>query len=85
MFRMAIIYWILLSKMFFNTDEVNIKMKEFLITGGTGLVGSHLVDAIHSTDSHITILTRQDRQNLDEKITYVNWNKAGWEAEPGAH
>ncbi len=52
-------------------------MKEFLITGGTGLVGSHLVDAIHSTDSHITILTRQDRQNLDDKITYVNWSKEG--------
>lgn len=60
-------------------------MKEFLITGGTGLVGSHLVDAIHDTDSHITILTRQDRHNLDDKITYVNWEKEGWEEKVPNH
>lgn len=85
MFRMSIIYWVSVSKTLFNTNEVNIKMKEFLITGGTGLVGSHLVDAIHSTDSHITILTRQDRQNLDDKITYVNWSKEGWEDKVPDH
>lgn len=60
-------------------------MKEFLITGGTGLVGSHLIDAIHDTDSHITILTRQDRHNLDDKITYVNWEKEGWEQKVPNH
>lgn len=60
-------------------------MKEFLITGGTGLVGSHLIDAIYDTDSHITILTRQDRQNLDENITYVNWTKEGWEDQVPDH
>ena len=36
-------------------------MKHYLITGGTGMVGSHLVNEIKQTDAHITILTRQDK------------------------
>lgn len=36
-------------------------MKRYLITGGTGMVGSHLVNEIKQTDAHITILTRQDK------------------------
>ena len=45
-----------------------------LITGGTGMVGSHLVNEI-KREAHITILTRSDKQSDEPKITYVNWSK----------
>ena len=54
-------------------------MKQFLITGGTGMVGSHLVNEIKKREAHITILTRSDKQSDEPKITYVNWSKKGWE------
>lgn len=54
-------------------------MKHYLITGGTGMVGSHLVNEIKQTDAHITILTRQDKTSNDAKISYVNWSKEGWQ------
>ena len=47
-------------------------MKQFLITGGTGMVGSHLVNEIKKREAHITILTRSDKQSDEPKITYVN-------------
>lgn len=54
-------------------------MKQYLITGGTGMVGSQLVNEIKKSDSHITILTRHDQISNDKKISYVNWAKSGWE------
>lgn len=54
-------------------------MKRYLITGGTGMVGSHLVNEIKQTDAHITILTRQDKTSNHPKITYINWSKEGWQ------
>ncbi|WP_436960409.1 TIGR01777 family oxidoreductase [Staphylococcus xylosus] len=56
-------------------------MKNYLITGGTGMVGTQLVEAIAQSDSHITILTRQDKTTTHPKITYVNWSKPDWEAQ----
>lgn len=56
-------------------------MKNYLITGGTGMVGTQLVEAIAQSDSHITILTRQDKTTSHPKITYVNWSKPDWEAQ----
>ncbi|MGW7795319.1 TIGR01777 family oxidoreductase [Staphylococcus xylosus] len=56
-------------------------MKSYLITGGTGMVGTQLVEAIAQSDSHITILTRQDKTTSHPKITYVNWSKPDWEAQ----
>ena len=56
-------------------------MKNYLITGGTGMVGTKLVEAIVQSDSHITILTRQDKTTSHPKITYVNWSKPDWEAQ----
>lgn len=50
-------------------------MKQFLITGGTGMVGSQLVNELKNRDVHITILTRSDKQSDDPKISYVNWSK----------
>lgn len=38
-------------------------MKQFLITGGTGMVGSQLVNELKNRDVHITILTRSDKQS----------------------
>ncbi|MFU0768614.1 TIGR01777 family oxidoreductase [Staphylococcus pasteuri] len=54
-------------------------MKNYLITGGTGMVGSHLVNEIKKSNAHITILTRHDEQSNDTKVSYVNWAKEGWE------
>ncbi|WP_436956827.1 TIGR01777 family oxidoreductase [Staphylococcus sp. AS1337] len=56
-------------------------MKNYLITGGTGMVGTQLVEAIVQSDAHITILTRQDRTTSHPKITYVNWSKPNWELQ----
>lgn len=50
-------------------------MKQYLITGGTGMVGSHLVNEIKKSNAHITILTRHDEQSNDPQISYVNWSK----------
>lgn len=45
-------------------------MKRYLITGGTGMVGSHLVNEIKQTDAHITILTRQDKTSKSQNHVY---------------
>lgn len=59
-------------------------MKHYLITGGTGMVGHHLVDRILQRESaQITILTRSDKVSQNNHITYVNWSKDGWEQEIG--
>ncbi|WP_436855145.1 TIGR01777 family oxidoreductase [Staphylococcus caeli] len=54
-------------------------MKQFLITGGTGMVGTQLVEALVQSDAHITILTRQDITTTHPKISYVNWSQPGWQ------
>ncbi len=61
-----------------TTHEVK-KMKQFLITGGTGMVGTQLVEALVQSDAHITILTRQDITTTHPKISYVNWSQPGWQ------
>ncbi|MBF7017613.1 TIGR01777 family oxidoreductase [Staphylococcus durrellii] len=55
-------------------------MKNYLITGGTGMVGNQLIDAIKESDAHIIILTRQDKSSSHPKISYVNWSKSGWQS-----
>lgn len=49
-----------------------------VIAGGTGLIGSHLVEALINDNSHIFILTRnaENKKNRDQ-ITYVNWLNDG--------
>lgn len=57
-------------------------MKHYLITGGTGMVGSALVEQLtHTTDAVIYILTRSDKTSQQENVHYINWNKDGWEAQ----
>lgn len=54
-------------------------MKHYLITGGTGMIGTQLVNAIVESDAHITILTRHDQRATHSNIRYVNWSKSNWE------
>ncbi|PWG67339.1 epimerase, partial [Enterobacter mori] len=56
-------------------------MKNYLITGGTGMIGTQLVEAIIQSDAHITILTRQNKSSSHPKITYVNWSESDWESK----
>ena len=56
-------------------------MKQYLITGGTGMIGSQLIDAIVESDAHITVLTRQNKINSHPKISYVNWTEPDWESK----
>lgn len=59
--------------------EINLTNKNILVTGGTGFIGSHLVEELISLKSNV-ISTYQTQnphsyfysQNLDEKITLVN-------------
>jgi len=44
-----------------------------LITGGTGLIGSHLVDFLIDKGCHISILTRKKIKNTIN-ISYYNWD-----------
>ena len=53
-------------------------MKRYLITGGTGMVGSHLVNEIKQTDAHITILTRQDKTLIIPK-SRISTGQRGWQ------
>ena len=55
-------------------------MKHYLITGGTGMIGTQLVNAIVESDAHITILTRHDQRATHPNIRYVNWSRSNWES-----
>ncbi|RIP35890.1 TIGR01777 family protein [Staphylococcus gallinarum] len=56
-------------------------MKHYLITGGTGMIGSQLIEAIVQSDAHVTVLTRQKKINSHPKISYVNWTESDWETQ----
>lgn len=59
-------------------------MKRYLITGGTGMVGSQLIKAILKRENaQITILTRSDKQSEQSQVKYVNWSKDNWEENVG--
>lgn len=49
----------------------------YLVTGGTGLVGKQLVDALKK-DNNIYVLTRSDRTN-ETNVHYINWSNEGFE------
>ncbi|MUK88330.1 TIGR01777 family protein [Ornithinibacillus sp. L9] len=47
----------------------------FLITGGTGFVGKHLVDALHQKNHHTYILTRSPDTNSNSTLTsYIGYD-----------
>ena len=56
---------------------------KILITGGTGLIGKQLVNALHKENHSIWVLTRGNAKTLDERLCYVHWDgvtNEGWGA-----
>ncbi|MEL6132094.1 MAG: TIGR01777 family oxidoreductase, partial [Bacteroidota bacterium] len=45
-----------------------------LISGGTGFVGRHLVEALVEKGHQVAILTRQQKRSKDQRITYLQWD-----------
>ncbi|NJH81476.1 TIGR01777 family protein [Staphylococcus hyicus] len=62
-------------------------MTNILVTGGTGLVGTALVDAIlKESDDNIYILTRSNRTSDQRRVSYINWKNEKWEVQvPDIH
>jgi len=54
-----------------NEFKLNNKNCKFLITGGTGFIGSALIKQIKNQAKSITVLTRKKLKNYDN-ITYIN-------------
>lgn len=48
-------------------------MKSILITGGTGLIGSGLVDSIDKSIYKVYVLTRK-KSYCANRVEYINWN-----------
>ena len=56
---------------------------KILITGGTGLIGKQLVNALHKENHSVWVLTRGNAKTLDERLCYVHWDgvtNEGWGA-----
>lgn len=55
--------------------------KTFLITGGTGLIGSNLVKKLNTLNHKTLILTRNlENKNNTELKKYIKWNLFNWES-----
>ncbi|SUM56857.1 NAD dependent epimerase/dehydratase family protein [Staphylococcus microti] len=55
-------------------------MTNYLITGGTGLVGQHLIKhLLQSSGNMIYVLTRSSKQSDQRQITYINWSHDNWQ------
>lgn len=57
-------------------------MTHYLITGGTGMVGSALVAQLCQTENTlITILSRTAHSSDDPKVRYINWQTSDWQSQ----
>ena len=48
-------------------------MKSILISGGTGLIGSKLLESLNRSKYKIYVLTRK-RSFIKNDVHYINWN-----------
>lgn len=48
-------------------------MKKILITGGSGLIGSYLINDLKNQDCEIRVLSRNREFKTDAKVYYWNW------------
>ena len=48
-------------------------MKSILITGGTGLIGSKLIDSIDKSVYNVYVLTRK-KSYEENRVNYINWD-----------
>ena len=60
-------------------------MKKFiLVTGGTGLIGQPIVDALVSQNQPVKVLTRNPQPSANPLLEYVRWNPRAMEIDPDA-
>lgn len=58
-------------------------MKKILIAGGSGLIGSRLIEFLEGEDYQIHILSRRQRENSD-RVKYFTWDTGKQTIEDGA-
>jgi len=47
---------------------------KFLITGGTGFIGSHLTRSLIQDGHEVAILTRRKKSTKNRYLTYLQWD-----------
>ncbi len=54
--------------------------KKIIISGGTGMIGSHLASTLAGLDYEVIILSRSSAGRSNKNISYVKWNieDSGW-------
>lgn len=52
-------------------------MKTILITGGTGLVGSHLIPKLLDKGYFVKVLSRSEKESKTKNLTYHKWDIKG--------
>ncbi|MBI5974080.1 TIGR01777 family oxidoreductase [Staphylococcus canis] len=54
-------------------------MTNYLISGGTRLVGRHIINRLIENNSHqIYILSRHSHTSEHPQVSYINWNEENW-------
>lgn len=62
-----------------------ISMKRFiLVTGGTGLIGQPIVDALVRQNQPVKVLTRNPQPSANPLLEFVRWNPSTMEIAPDA-
>ena len=60
-------------------------MKKFiLVTGGTGLIGQPIVDALVRQNQPVKVLTRNPQPSANPLLEYVRWNPRAMQIDPDA-
>ena len=56
--------------------------KFILVTGGTGLIGQPIVDALVRQNQPVKVLTRNPQPSENPLLEYVGWNPRAMEINP---